>query len=314
MRPDEKFFQGLMDMPGVQVDPAVLDTLAKRASAVSVGRGTPLEAEVIQAIQESGEQLNPEHVRRITETANTQTHLSNLDEGGGYPDFSVADPGRVWEGLNQQPAPLPESTDLDYSGPPPETYDYNDRYTDTQGLYNREADTPNGSIEPDESPKVASAFNFTKRPYLEETYKKLAHVREDYLRAVDDLQDQAYNAHLQAKLATAEFSRELRHFTVGGGDVGMAKSALLKSCDPRWAELAWNDSAKRLDYIEGVKEASGDQVCYISDPNHPLVDKFLKTAEAMKNFERARLAFEKISEGADLVHQACHNVASGENG
>jgi len=440
MRPDEKFLQGLMDMPGVEVDPAVLETLAKRASAVAVGSGTPLEAEVIQAIQASGEQLTPEHVRRVTETANTQTHLSNLDAGGGYPEFNVADPGRVWEGLQSEPPPPVESADLDYSGPPPEQYDFGDKYSD-MGRYNRETGEAPGLIDPDESPKVASrvyrsgigkfaavsipaanpqqaswAGNFKDtpspfdslapdqstrlgkmsqqeisavydHPSVQKVYKqhgtyghpdvdtafigqafpkpavkiagiegaavedvipdddlrsalgirdlnlegldsatelklrrklgieklapkqKLSHIREDYLRAVDDLQAQAYNAHLQSKLAMAEFSRELRHFTVAGGDAGMAKSALLKVCEPRWANAVWEEAADRLNYIEEVKEASGDKTCYISDPSHPLVDKFLKTAELMKESERLKIAVNKLSEGADLVHQACHKVA-----
>ena len=95
-----RFSDDLMGMKAPEVSNASLNAMAQSAVDLMEKEGCSLSSAICKtASQDPG--LSNEHLRRITEMANTTTHLRQLNAGDTYPVFDLADYRDVWKNLEK---------------------------------------------------------------------------------------------------------------------------------------------------------------------------------------------------------------------
>lgn len=108
----------IVPKPTGGIDPGVLEMLGKKASNMYLEKGVNLTDAVAKVASDegiSGRQFTTEHLRRITEFANTTTHQSLFTKSADKMfSFPLADPETVIQGLSngaKHKIPVPSSRD-----------------------------------------------------------------------------------------------------------------------------------------------------------------------------------------------------------
>lgn len=283
----DTFAAGLAGLPQQGVDPGELDVIAKQA--VTLASGGQLEPAIVQAVNASGlkDQLSQQHISRITELANTMTHLGQLGGEMGYPQFNVADPSKVW--LSIHPDGQDPTTDdalLNAYSEPPSPEQVNGMGAVAGG--GGPGAQPQEQASPEDPTKTASV----KSAHIE-----LSRIEKLYteLRDLESLRD------TKTKEATAQLCTLVRRELGQGTDPSVIKTALINYAGNNpLAETVWAKVAAVVgESLPHVKLARVvDQTIYALDA-HPLSQAFSRALQAEKDYMVAKVAVAKVKPGYD---------------
>jgi hypothetical protein len=95
-----KFSEEVMGMRAPEVSNSSLSALAQSAVDLVEKDGCSLTTAICKTASQDSS-LSSEHLRRITEMANTTTHLRQLNGGENYPVFDLADYRDVWKNMEK---------------------------------------------------------------------------------------------------------------------------------------------------------------------------------------------------------------------
>ena len=281
--PAEKFVAALLELPGHEVSRTTLRVLSKQASDRSFRLGEPLDTALVQTIRDNGEDLTAEHVRRIVEGANTQTHLAQLDGSGGYPVFKVAHPTVVWEGLHPK-EPKMFAPDMDYHSSPSELDKVASRKLEAAEREKTAASRPTLAI----GAEVGSDIGDPKMASARRVRDACSQANEIY----DSLKASASWKELAAGMAREKIASAAKQELWSGTSPEKLRTVLSAVDATRWGNRVWEGVASLLgDEFPTIKTAKLlPSLEGVPDQRHPAVRAFGAAVAAEKESDRHKLA------------------------
>lgn len=110
-----------LGVSGSSLSASDLEHMGKRASALHLAQGAPLDRAVVQIVREKQGSLTTHHVRRVVEAANVETFQRHYEKGGSagrVVDFELVDPERVLSELNLEKTAAASPVHEDYARGP----------------------------------------------------------------------------------------------------------------------------------------------------------------------------------------------------
>ena len=265
MDPAETFANLVMTLPKPEVSPSVLEGMGKRAAALHLAQGMDLNEAVPMVVKEAEHPLGPEHIQRVVEFANQNTHIGYMSQGEEYPSFKVAEPHHV-------------HNEVAGSGePPPQTDPF--------------------SAEPEV--KVASFDPGYQASASEHELASLALFTQDMQRSKIALDGRA--EHLQSRIDQLEnmrkqaqsdfFHRAKRHLLMDGSVSDIARMAcgvdgggFSKAAMGELVEWLSEQVPESLIVESLEKQASGK----VPNPGHPMVQAFAALVKVSMDLHTAK--------------------------
>lgn len=264
-----------------------LESLGKEASDLYTSKKVPLNEAVVK-VSSPHNQLNTEHVLRVTEHANTETylHYHNLNKTSGasssYPKFELADPRLVLEMLN-----APDNT---------ETHSVKDYLTGPASTRSRiSSNELSAGLET--MFKVSTTHTDSKDSIAHEIFTlqdKTSAARATFIEAVGSC-DSMY------KEAAASFEEEVKgHLLTGGsledvisslGSASFTDSDISEHLTPILESLQSRDIVK-------TSSVNGSKISFdrIVNEEHPLITSFSAMVRADEEMKVASVAASSLGE------------------
>lgn len=315
-------FLELLSSHGRQgVHPETLSMLGQRAASEFMEGRSSLNDAVVKVASEHPE-LNNEHVKRVTEYANTTTFQQLFEKSADKNvHFEIADPAVVLRNLRdgrhpESAGPLATSKNSDYAAPPVSAAhrekDSSGSLEDAFNTYatRNQTDGIAGSGEPIQKEASASLPGQHANP-VEDLFDLHVQLRD----AKEKLASAAATCAHDRYRAEEDFYRSLRREVLdpdgaglGGaigalGDFGQEKVAAVL---PGMTERLLSDGVYPMTLRQSMAKTAGRLV----NPNHPLLQSFGRMVKAAEAQVRADAALSEVSEMLRQTSEALRRCAA----
>lgn len=280
------------------LSPEALELMGKKAANLFLSEKVALN-EGVAKLAAAHHDINAEQIKRVCEFANTAVYLSLHDKNktaqasSSYPQFSLADPGRVIQDLSDGAKPtVITPTDTDYGQQP---------------LKSSRA-TPGSELSLEELFGVkTSSIEHTGR---QQAWLEIGQARDTLIALKDNLTNSAQTLNSMHKEASDVFYDMTKRFLLDGGSLGdvlnAAKSSgheeekvasVMQPFVERWME------EEVMDVF--ILEQGADEMMKVAhrivNTEHPMVRTFKAVADLDVEIHKVAAALEDVSENEGRV-------------